>query len=143
NGRRNFWNMLQAMGLLTNAKMHNLMQDTKAIGRGAREGYARRSLTANSQIIKLAASFISNRYKNTKVIEVCNEFVDQLKQKLQINPRIQINDFHYGLDAGLTGIVGLYLLKAYPQLEYFFAYGQYPYNPKVLDNLKGFNFLYH
>lgn len=143
NGRRNFWNMLQAMGLLTNAKMHNLMQDTKTIGRGAREGYARRSLTANSQIIKLAASFISNRYKNTKVIEVRNEFVDQLKQKLQINPRIQINDFHYGIDAGLTGIVGLYLLKAYPQLEYFFAYGQYPYNPKVLDNLKGFNFLYH
>lgn len=143
NGRRNFWNMLQSMGLLTNAKMHNLMQDTKTVGRGAREGYARRSLTANSQIIKLAASFINNRYKNTKVIEVRNELVNQLKNKLKINPRIQLNDFHYGLDAGLTGIIGLYLLKAYPQLEYFFVYGQYPYNPKVLDNLKGFNFIYH
>lgn len=143
NSRRNFWIMLQSMGLLTNAKMRNLMQDTKAIGRGAREGFARRSLTANSQIIKLAAAFISNHLKETKVIEVRNELIDQLKQKLQIFPRVIVNDYHYGLDAYFTGIAGLYLYKAYPQLEYFFVYGSYPYNVKDLNGLKGFNFLYH
>lgn len=147
NSMRNFWQLLQRFNLLTNKKMANLLQDTsaKTLGRGAREGYTRRALTANSQIIKLAATFINERYANkgTKVITVKNELVEQLKTRIKIDPRLSLGDYQNGVDAYLTGVAGLYLIKVFPKLESFFVYGSYPYNIKDLSSLKSFNFLYH
>lgn len=145
NSRRTLWQLLRAMGLLTNAKMGNLLQEPTAIGRGAREGLAKRQLTANSQIIKLAATFLSERFKEdvTCIIEVRNSLVDQLKNKLQINPMISINDYEHGMDAYLTATAGLYLFKTYPKLAYFFVYGAFPYAMEDLAKVRSFNFLYH
>lgn len=144
NSQRGFWHILQKMRLLTYAKERNLMTDPKSVGKFAKESYARHQLSSQSQIVKLVATFLSERYgKDTKVITVRDEMVSQLKHKYGIDYQLKINDFINGQSAFLTGLAGLYLYKNYPNLRPMFVYGAHMYNVDDIRSLHSFNFLYH
>lgn len=144
NSQHNFWQTLQRMRLLTYTKERNLMTDPKSISKFARESYARHQLSSQSQIVKLVAMFLSERYgKKVKVIAVRDEMLTQLKRKYDLDYKIKINDFIIGQTAYLTGLAGLFLYKNYPKLRSLFVYGERMYNIDDVRSLRSFNFLYH
>lgn len=143
--QRPFWNQLRSMHLLSGAKLSNLFAEPSQMGRHARESYARHNLTSTSQIIKLAAQLLTERYRkyHTKVITVRNEMVTQLEQKYGIYYHTHVNEFKNGQTAYVTGVAGLFLYKMYPKLQSFFVYGLIPPRNLNLKELRSFNFLYH
>lgn len=144
NSQRDFWHLLQKMRLLTYAKERNLMTDPKSVGKFAKESYARRQLSSQSQIVKLVATFLSERYgKDTKVITVRDKMVNQLKHKYGIDHQLKVNDFITGQSAYLTGLAGVFLYKNYQSLRPLFVYGAHMYNVDDICALHSFNFLYH
>lgn len=147
---KDYWNSLNKLGLMPNAKLNNLTTDLSNLTPYERKGYIARQLVETNQIIKLIATILQTKMKDTTVIEVRQDQINSIRYVFDLYRNKLLNDFYKGFDAYLTAVVGLYLYKVYPKARRYFVYGEYlrPYD-KTKENddekteLKGnFNFLW-
>lgn len=75
---------------------------------------------------------MQSRFKHTKIIEVRNSQVANIRYQFDYFRIKNLNEYYRGFDAYLTAVVGTYLYKVYPKARRLFVYGQYlkPQNEK-------------
>ena len=141
--QRPLWDMLSHVGLLPGTKMRYLLfdQNTDMIGDKLKESFANRYLTSKSQILKLLAAILNDRYQSTSIITVRAEMQNQLRTAWHMPREYRLNEYWIAVDAFLSGIAGQFLYSSYPKLRPFFTYGLYQRNVNLRD-LHSFNFLY-
>lgn len=149
-----FWTELNRLKLIPKGKLLNLTTDFSTLNKYQRDGYIARQLVETQQIVKLLATIMQSRFKHTKIIEVRNSQVANIRYQFDYFRIKNLNEYYRGFDAYLTAVVGTYLYKVYPKARRLFVYGQYlkPQNEKQenqdihLDSEKksqGFNFLWN
>lgn len=140
------WKKLLKQGLISVRKYRNLTTRIDTLSKYTKKGFVNRQLVETSQVIKLTANILNNKYQNndTNIIEVNAYMNTQLREALKLFKSRELNDYHHALDAYLTTIVGTYLYNRYPKLRHYFVYGNFKKfdDSKTIDNLKTFNFLH-
>lgn len=138
---QNLWTNLAECGLISQRKLTNLTTDPKSIGKYKAQGFIKRQLVETSQVIRLVAEILHEKYQDkTEIIEVRAKMNSQLRKDFGLIKNRNVNDYHHALDAYLTTFIGDYLYRRYPKLRSYFTYGHF----KKAENLqlKQFNFLH-
>ncbi|TPR42408.1 type II CRISPR RNA-guided endonuclease Cas9 [Apilactobacillus micheneri] len=139
------WKNLLKQGLISVRKFRNLTTKIDAISKYAKNGFVHRQLVETSQVIKLVANILNNKYQNsdTNIIEVKAYMNTQLRETFDLFKSRELNDYHHALDAYLTTFAGTYLYDRYPKLRHYFVYGNFKKfdDSKTIKHLKTFNFL--
>ncbi|KRL06599.1 type II CRISPR RNA-guided endonuclease Cas9 [Liquorilactobacillus hordei] len=132
---------LYDQGLISKRKFNNLITDPDSINKFTARGFVKRQLVETSQVIRLVAEFLYNKYQSkSEIIEVRAKMNSQLRKDFGLIKNRNVNDYHHALDAYLTTFIGNYLYRRYPKLRAYFTYGCFK---KVDDSqLKYFNFLH-
>lgn len=141
NSVRDLWKKLAENGLISQRKLVNLTTDPKSIGKYTAQGFIKRQLVETSQVIRLVAEILNEKYQGeTEIIEVRAKMNSQLRKDFGLIKNRNVNDYHHALDAYLTTFLGNYLYRRYPKLRSYFTYGHF----KKIDDvqLKQFNFLH-
>lgn len=149
-----FWTELNRLKLIPKGKLLNLTTDFSTLNKYQRDGYIARQLVETQQIVKLLATIMQSRFKHTKIIEVRNSQVANIRYQFDYFRIKNLNEYYRGFDAYLAAVVGTYLYKVYPKARRLFVYGQYLKPKKTnqenqdihLDSEKksqGFNFLWN
>lgn len=145
NNRIPEWKQLLKQGLISVRKFRNLTTKIDSISKYAKNGFVHRQLVETSQVIKLVANILNNKYQNsdTNIIEVKAYMNTQLRETFDLFKSRELNDYHHALDAYLTTFVGTYLYDRYPKLRHYFVYGNFKKidDSKTINHLKTFNFL--
>lgn len=141
NSVRSLWKKLAENGLISQRKLTNLTTDPESIGKYTAQGFIKRQLVETSQVIRLVAEILNEKYQGqTEIIEVRAKMNSQLRKDFDLIKNRNVNDYHHALDAYLTTFLGNYLYRRYPKLRSYFTYGHF----KKIDDvqLKQFNFLH-
>lgn len=148
---KDYWNKLQKLGLFSKGKLKNLTTDLNALNQYERQGFVARQLVETNQIVKLLATILQGRFPHTKIIEVRQEQIANIRYNLDLYRLRDLNVYYRGMDAYLAAVVGTYLYTVYPKARRFFVYGQYlksdkSKRPNENDQFKtsghSFNFLW-
>ncbi|WP_369403874.1 type II CRISPR RNA-guided endonuclease Cas9 [Secundilactobacillus silagei] len=96
------------------------------------QGFINRQLVDTRQIIKYAVEILANKYPNTEIVTIKADLNHQFRQNYHLYKNREVNDYHHGFDAYLSGFIGQYLLKTYPKLRGYLVYGDY--SKKISDD---------
>ncbi|MFT9372272.1 type II CRISPR RNA-guided endonuclease Cas9 [Liquorilactobacillus hordei] len=138
---RKYWQILLDQDLISKRKFNNLITDPDAINKFTAKGFIKRQLVETSQVIRLVAEFLHDKYQSgTEIIEIRAKMNSQLRKDFGLLKNRNVNDYHHAFDAYLTTFIGNYFYRRYPKLRAYFTYGHFK---KVDDpQLKYFNFLH-
>lgn len=139
-----FWKQLAEAGLISKRKLKNLQTDPDTISKYAMHGFIRRQLVETSQVIKLVANILGDKYRNddTKIIEITARMNHQMRDEFGFIKNREINDYHHAFDAYLTAFLGRYLYHRYIKLRPYFAYGDFKKFREDKVTMRNFNFLH-
>ncbi|MCK8607145.1 type II CRISPR RNA-guided endonuclease Cas9 [Apilactobacillus ozensis] len=139
------WHKLAKMGLIPKRKLTNLCTTLDNVNKYARRGFIQRQLVETSQVIKLVANILGDRYNgDTKIIEVKAKMNSEMRNNFRLYKVRAVNDYHHALDAYLTAVVGRYLYQRYPKLRSYFVYDEHKQmDIEDLKDLKTFDFLHN
>ncbi|PRO78765.1 type II CRISPR RNA-guided endonuclease Cas9 [Lactiplantibacillus pentosus] len=141
-----FWKLLRRCGLMSNIKEKHLYLDPDNVDKWTRRGFIHRQLVETSQVIKIVANILNDRYQQsqTEVLEVPARLGTELRECFGWYKVREVNDYHHVFDAYLAAFIGNYLYRRYPKLQPYFVYGNFAeLNKAQLKNIKSFNFLYN
>ncbi|WP_353485863.1 type II CRISPR RNA-guided endonuclease Cas9 [Apilactobacillus xinyiensis] len=138
------WHKLAKMELIPKRKLTNLCTTLDNVNKYARRGFIQRQLVETSQVIKLVANILGDRYNgDTKIIEVKAKMNSEMRKNFQLYKVRAVNDYHHALDAYLTAAIGRYLYQRYPKLRNYFVYDEHKQmDIDDLKDLKTFDFLH-
>ena len=122
---KDFWNRLQKLGLFSKGKLRNLTTDLTELNQYEKQGFIARQLVETNQIVKLLATILQGQFPHTKIIEVRQEQIANIRYQLDIYRLRDLNVYYRGMDAYLAAVVGTYLYTVYPKARRFFVYGKY------------------
>ncbi len=99
-----YWKQLADAGLIGQRKLKNLQTNPDTISKFAMHGFIRRQLVETSQVIKLVANILGDKYRNddTKIIEITARMNHQMRDEFGFIKNREINDYHHAFDAYLT-----------------------------------------
>ena len=139
-----FWKQLAEAGLISKRKLKNLQTDPDTISKYAMHGFIRRQLVETSQVIKLVANILGDKYRNddTKIIEITARMNHQMRDEFGFIKNREINDYHHAFDAYLTAFLGRYLYHRYIKLRPYFVYGDFKKFKEDKVTMRNFNFLH-
>ncbi|WP_225424010.1 type II CRISPR RNA-guided endonuclease Cas9 [Lentilactobacillus buchneri] len=139
-----FWKQLAEAGLISKRKLKNLQTDPDTISKYAMHGFIRRQLVETSQVIKLVANILGDKYRNddTKIIEITARMNHQMRDEFGFIKNREINDYHHAFDAYLTAFLGRYLYHRYIKLRPYFVYGDFKKFREDKVTMRNFNFLH-
>ncbi|UQS84794.1 type II CRISPR RNA-guided endonuclease Cas9 [Apilactobacillus apisilvae] len=144
--RVEYWRELLEQDLIGIRKFRNLTTRLDSISKYTKKGFVNRQLVETSQVIKLVANILNDKYKNddTNIIEVKAYMNTQLRDTFELFKSRELNDYHHGVDAYLTTFVGTYLYNRYPKLRHYFVYGDFKKfdDSEIINHLKTFSFLH-
>ena len=139
----NFWRKLYEQGLITKQKYNNLLTRTDSINKYVKQGFIKRQLVETSQVVKLVANILQDKYANTKIIEIRAKLNSDLRKEYELIKNREVNDYHHAIDGYLTTFIGQYLYRTYPKLQSYFVYNNFKkLDSKYLERLGRFNFLW-
>jgi len=130
--QHNFWVKLNRLHLISNKKFWNLTLDDSRLTKYGIQGFINRQLVDTRQIIKYAVEILANKYPNTEIVTIKADLNHQFRQNYHLYKNREVNDYHHGFDAYLSGFIGQYLLKTYPKLRGYLVYGDY--SKKISDD---------
>ncbi|BDR59986.1 type II CRISPR RNA-guided endonuclease Cas9 [Lactobacillus xylocopicola] len=143
------WKVWQKVGLISKTKLTNLMLDPDHLYKYQKSGFIHRQLVETSQIIKLVAVILQDKYPDSEIITVKAKDNSALRKRLSLYKSREVNDYHHAIDAYLSAICGNFLYQVYPKLRPFFVYGQYQrfgndskQKDETMEKVKTFNFLW-
>ena len=138
-----FWRKLRKQGLMTEQKYKNLLTRTDSINKYTKQSFIKRQLVETSQVVKLAANILQDKYRNTKIIEIRARLNSDLRKKYELIKNREVNDYHHAIDGYLTTFVGQYLYKVYPKLRSYFVYDDFKkLDSNYLKHMDKFNFIW-
>ena len=138
-----FWRKLRKQGLITEQKYKNLLTKSDSIDKYAKKGFIKRQLVETSQVVKLVANILQDKYRNTKIIEIRARLNSDLRKKYKLIKNREVNDYHHAIDGYLTTFVGQYLYKVYPKLRSYFVYDDFKkLDSNYLKHMDKFNFIW-
>lgn len=138
-----FWRKLRKQGLITEQKYKNLLTKSDSIDKYAKKGFIKRQLVETSQVVKLVANILQDKYSNTKIIEVRAKLNSNLREEYKLIKNRAVNDYHHAIDGYLTTFIGQYLYKTYPKLRSYFVYNDFKkLDSNYLKHVNKFNFLW-
>lgn len=138
-----FWRKLRKQGLITEQKYKNLLTRTDSINKYTKQSFIKRQLVETSQVVKLAANILQDKYRNTKIIEIRARLNSDLRKKYKLIKNREVNDYHHAIDGYLTTFVGQYLYKVYPKLRSYFVYDDFKkLDSNYLKHMDKFNFIW-
>ncbi|MFT8400449.1 MAG: type II CRISPR RNA-guided endonuclease Cas9 [Lentilactobacillus diolivorans] len=139
-----FWKELADHRLISKRKLKHLLTDPDTIDKYTMRGFIRRQLVETSQVIKLVAQILGDKYQNddTRIIEVTAKMNHQMRENFKLIKNREVNDYHHAVDAYLTAFVGQYLYKRYPKLRPYFVYGNFKKFNEDHVSFRYFNFLH-
>lgn len=138
-----FWRKLHKQGLITKQKYKNLLTRTDSIDKYTKQSFIKRQLVETSQVVKLAANILQDKYSDTKIIEVRAKLNSNLREEYKLIKNRAVNDYHHAIDGYLTTFIGQYLYKTYPKLRSYFVYNDFKkLDSNYLKHMKKFNFLW-
>lgn len=139
-----FWKQLAEAGLINKHKLKNLQTNPDTISKFAMHGFIRRQLVETSQVIKLVANILGDKYRNddTKIIEITARMNHQMRDEFGFIKNREINDYHHAFDAYLTVFLGRYLYHRYIKLRPYFVYGDFKKFREDKVTMRNFNFLH-
>lgn len=89
-----FWRKLRKQGLITEKKYKNLLTRTDSIDKYTKQSFIKRQLVETSQVVKMAANILQDKYSNTKIIEVRARLNSDFK-KLDSNYLKHMDKFNF------------------------------------------------
>ncbi len=139
-----YWKQLADAGLIGQRKLKNLQTNPDTISKFAMHGFIRRQLVETSQVIKLVANILGDKYRNddTKIIEITARMNHQMRDEFGFIKNREINDYHHAFDAYLTAFLGHYLYHRYIKLRPYFVYGDFKKFREDKVTMRNFNFLH-
>lgn len=138
-----FWRKLRKQGLMTEQKYKNLLTRTDSINKYTKQSFIKRQLVETSQVVKLAANILQDKYRNTKIIEIRARLNSDLRKKYELIKNREVNDYHHAIDGYLTTFIGQYLYKVYPKLRSYFVYDDFKkLDSNYLKHMDKFNFIW-
>src|SRR5699024_9898898 len=138
-----FWRKLRKQDLITEQKYKNLLTKSDSIDKYAKKGFIKRQLVETSQVVKLVANILQDKYSDTKIIEVRAKLNSNLREEYKLIKNRAVNDYHHAIDGYLTTFIGQYLYKTYPKLRSYFVYNDFKkLDSNYLKHMKKFNFLW-
>ena len=102
----NFWRKLYEQGLITKQKYNNLLTRTDSINKYVKQGFIKRQLVETSQVVKLVANILQDKYANTKIIEIRAKLNSDLRKEYELIKNREVNDYHHAIDGYLTTFIG-------------------------------------
>ncbi|WP_306769997.1 type II CRISPR RNA-guided endonuclease Cas9, partial [Neisseria meningitidis] len=103
-----FWRKLRKQGLITEKKYKNLLTRTDSIDKYTKQSFIKRQLVETSQVVKMAANILQDKYSNTKIIEVRARLNSDLRKEYELIKNREVNDYHHAIDGYLTIFIGQY-----------------------------------
>lgn len=138
-----FWRKLRKQGLITEKKYKNLLTRTDSIDKYTKQSFIKRQLVETSQVVKMAANILQDKYSNTKIIEVRARLNSDLRKEYELIKNRKVNDYHHAIDGYLTIFIGQYLYKTYPKLRSYFVYDDFKkLDSNYLKHMDKFNFIW-
>lgn len=138
-----FWRKLCKQGLITEKKYKNLLTRTDSIDKYTKQSFIKRQLVETSQVVKMAANILQDKYSNTKIIEVRARLNSDLRKEYELIKNREVNDYHHAIDGYLTIFIGQYLYKTYPKLRSYFVYDDFKkLDSNYLKHMDKFNFIW-
>lgn len=138
-----FWRKLRKQGLITEKKYKNLLTRTDSIDKYTKQSFIKRQLVETSQVVKMAANILQDKYSNTKIIEVRARLNSDLRKEYELIKNREVNDYHHAIDGYLTIFIGQYLYKTYPKLRSYFVYDDFKkLDSNYLKHMDKFNFIW-
>lgn len=138
-----FWRKLRKQGLITEKKYKNLLTRTDSIDKYTKQSFIKRQLVETSQVVKMAANILQDKYSNTKIIEVRARLNSDLRKEYELIKNREVNDYHHAIDGYLTIFIGQYLYKTYPKLRSYFVYDDFKkLDSNYLKHMDKFNFMW-
>lgn len=138
-----FWRKLRKQGLITEKKYKNLLTRTDSIDKYTKQSFIKRQLVETSQVVKMAANILQDKYSNTKIIEVRARLNNDLRKEYELIKNREVNDYHHAIDGYLTIFIGQYLYKTYPKLRSYFVYDDFKkLDSNYLKHMDKFNFIW-
>lgn len=138
-----FWRKLRKQGLITEKKYKNLLTRTDSIDKYTKQSFIKRQLVETSQVVKMAANILQDKYSNTKIIEVRVRLNSDLRKEYELIKNREVNDYHHAIDGYLTIFIGQYLYKTYPKLRSYFVYDDFKkLDSNYLKHMDKFNFIW-
>lgn len=138
-----FWRKLRKQGLITKKKYKNLLTRTDSIDKYTKQSFIKRQLVETSQVVKMAANILQDKYSNTKIIEVRARLNSDLRKEYELIKNREVNDYHHAIDGYLTIFIGQYLYKTYPKLRSYFVYDDFKkLDSNYLKHMDKFNFIW-
>lgn len=135
-----FW---RKQGLITEKKYKNLLTRTDSIDKYTKQSFIKRQLVETSQVVKMAANILQDKYSNTKIIEVRARLNSDLRKEYELIKNREVNDYHHAIDGYLTIFIGQYLYKTYPKLRSYFVYDDFKkLDSNYLKHMDKFNFIW-
>ena len=93
-----FWRKLRKQGLITEKKYKNLLTRTDSIDKYTKQSFIKRQLVETSQVVKMAANILQDKYSNTKIIEVRARLNSDLRKEYELIKNREVNDYHHAID---------------------------------------------
>lgn len=138
-----FWRKLRKQGLITEKKYKNLLTRTDSIDKYTKQSFIKRQLVETSQVVKMTANILQDKYSNTKIIEVRARLNSDLRKEYELIKNREVNDYHHAIDGYLTIFIGQYLYKTYPKLRSYFVYDDFKkLDSNYLKHMDKFNFIW-
>lgn len=138
-----FWRKLRKQGLITEKKYKNLLTRKDSIDKYTKQSFIKRQLVETSQVVKMAANILQDKYSNTKIIEVRARLNSDLRKEYELIKNREVNDYHHAIDGYLTIFIGQYLYKTYPKLRSYFVYDDFKkLDSNYLKHMDKFNFIW-
>lgn len=137
----NLWLQLKRAHLISERKYRNLTLDETHLSKYGASGFINRQLVDTRQIIKYAVEILAHRYPDTEIVTIKADLNHQFREHYHLYKNRNVNDYHHGFDAYLSGFIGEYLLETYPKLKGYLVYGDY--SKKISDDFHAKNLLYH
>lgn len=138
-----FWRKLRKQSLITEKKYKNLLTRTDSIDKYTKQSFIKRQLVETSQVVKMAANILQDKYSNTKIIEVRARLNSDLRKEYELIKNREVNDYHHAIDGYLTIFIGQYLYKTYPKLRSYFVYDDFKkLDSNYLKHMDKFNFIW-
>lgn len=102
---RDFWRLLNARGLISDAKLQRLLR-TQGFSETEREGFIARQLVETRQSTKALADILKQVLPEAEIVYVKAGNVSEFRQKYEFVKVREINDLHHAKDAYLNIVVG-------------------------------------
>ena len=122
---KELWNSWNKLGLISKGKLNMLETDLNTINKYQADGFIARQLVETNQIAKLLSTILQSRFPNTKIIEVRNDMIQDVRLRFNLYRLPVVNDYFRSFDAYLTAMIGTYLYNVYPKMRRYFVFGEY------------------